>query len=39
MDEYRSLLVQTIERSWIRPPTARAGLECTLYVIRRRVVR
>ena len=32
MDEYRSLLVQTIERSWIRPPTARAGLECTLYV-------
>ena len=32
MDEYRSLLVQTIERSWIRPPSARAGLECTLYV-------
>jgi len=32
MDEYRMLLVQTIERSWIRPPSARAGLECTLYV-------
>jgi len=32
MDEYRSLLVQTIERSWIRPPSARAGLECTLFV-------
>jgi len=32
MDEYRALLVQVIERSWIRPPSARAGLECTLYV-------
>lgn len=32
MDEYRRLLVQTIERSWIRPPSARAGLECTLHV-------
>jgi colicin import membrane protein len=32
MDEYRSLLVQTIERNWIRPPSAKAGLECTLYV-------
>ena len=32
MDEYRALLIQTIERSWIRPPSARAGLECTLYV-------
>jgi colicin import membrane protein len=32
IDEYRSLLVQTIERNWIRPPSARAGLECTLYV-------
>ena len=32
MDEYRALLVQTIERNWIRPPSARAGLECTLYV-------
>jgi colicin import membrane protein len=31
-DEYRSLLVQAIERSWIRPPSARAGLACTLYV-------
>lgn len=32
MDEYRSLLVQTIERNWIRPPSARAGLQCTLNV-------
>lgn len=32
VDEYRLLLVQTIERNWIRPPSARAGLECTLYV-------
>ena len=32
MDEYRRLLVQTIERNWIRAPSARPGLECTLYV-------
>lgn len=32
MDEYRALLIQTIERSWIRPASARPGLECTLYV-------
>lgn len=32
VDEYRQLLVQTIERNWIRPPSAGAGLECTLYV-------
>ena len=32
MDEYRALLVQTIERNWIRPPSARAGLQCTLHV-------
>lgn len=32
IDEYRSLLVQTIERNWSRPPSARAGLQCTLYV-------
>lgn len=32
LDEYRALLVQTIERNWIRPPSARAGLQCTLYV-------
>jgi colicin import membrane protein len=24
--------VQTIQRNWIRPARARAGLECTLYV-------
>jgi colicin import membrane protein len=32
MDEYRLMLVQTIERNWTRPPSARAGLDCTLYV-------
>jgi len=32
VDEYRALLVQAIERNWIRPPSARAGLECTLDV-------
>jgi colicin import membrane protein len=32
MDEYRLMLVQAIERNWNRPPSARAGLECTLYV-------
>jgi colicin import membrane protein len=32
VDEYRALLVQTIERNWIRPPSARVGLECTLFV-------
>jgi colicin import membrane protein len=32
VDEYRALLVQTIERNWMRPPSARAGLECTLDV-------
>jgi len=32
MDEYRLMLVQTIERNWSRPPSARSGLECTLYV-------
>lgn len=31
-DEYRALLAQAIERSWIRPPSARAGLTCTLHV-------
>ena len=32
VDEYRALLTQTIERNWIRPPSARPGLECTLHV-------
>ena len=32
VDEYRTLLIQTIERNWNRPPSARAGLECTLDV-------
>jgi len=32
VDEYRTLLIQTIERNWNRPGTARAGLQCTLNV-------
>jgi colicin import membrane protein len=32
IDEYRALLTQTIERNWIRPPSAKAGLKCTLFV-------
>jgi colicin import membrane protein len=32
VDEYRRLLVQAIERAWNRPDSARAGLQCTLYV-------
>ena len=32
VDEYRALLIQTIERNWNRPATARPGLECTLNV-------
>jgi colicin import membrane protein len=32
VDEYRALQAQAIERNWIRPPSARAGLECTLFV-------
>jgi colicin import membrane protein len=32
VDEYRMMLSQAIERSWIRPPAAKAGLECTLHV-------
>ena len=31
-DEYRALLSQAIERNWLKPPSARAGLACTLYV-------
>ena len=32
VDQYRAELEQAIERSWIRPPSAQAGLACTLYV-------
>jgi colicin import membrane protein len=32
VDEYRAMLIQAIERNWIKPPSARAGLECTLHV-------
>jgi colicin import membrane protein len=32
VDEYRALLIQTIERNWRKPDSARPGLECTLYV-------
>jgi colicin import membrane protein len=32
VDEYRTLLIQTIERNWNKPASARAGLVCTLNV-------
>ena len=32
VDQYRAELEQAIERSWIRPPSAQPGLECTLNV-------
>jgi colicin import membrane protein len=32
VDQYRAELEQAIERSWIRPPSAQPGLECTLHV-------
>lgn len=32
VDEYRRMLIAAIERNWNRPPSARAGLECTLHV-------
>ena len=32
VDEYRVQLVQAVERNWIRPPSARGGVECTVYV-------
>lgn len=32
IDEYRAALVQAIERNWIKPVTARPGLECVLLV-------
>ncbi len=32
IDEYRAALVQAIERNWIKPVTARSGLECVLLV-------
>ncbi|HEX6572380.1 MAG TPA: cell envelope integrity protein TolA [Steroidobacteraceae bacterium] len=32
VDEYKAMLTQTIERNWIKPPSARAGLQCTLHV-------
>jgi len=31
-DAYRALLVQTIERNWIRPPSAGPGIECAVNV-------
>ncbi len=30
--EYVALIRQKVERNWVRPPAARAGLECELYV-------
>jgi colicin import membrane protein len=30
--EYVALIRQKVERNWVRPPSARSGLECELYV-------
>jgi colicin import membrane protein len=32
VDEYRRMLTEAIERNWNRPPSARPGLQCMLYV-------
>jgi colicin import membrane protein len=32
VDEYRRMLTAAIERNWNRPPSARPGLQCMLYV-------
>ena len=30
--EYVALIAQKVERNWVRPPSAKAGLECELSV-------
>ncbi|MGH8497086.1 MAG: cell envelope integrity protein TolA [Gammaproteobacteria bacterium] len=32
LDEYQRLIEQQIERNWVRPPGAAAGLDCTVQV-------
>ena len=32
MDQYVRLIQQRVERNWIRPPSARVGLECVVNV-------
>ncbi len=32
LDDYRAQLMQAVARNWIRPPSARGGMECTVYV-------
>ena len=32
LDEYRMLLKNRIEQNWIRPPSARPGINCTVHV-------
>jgi colicin import membrane protein len=32
INEYRNVLTQAIQRNWNRPPSARPGLKCTLFV-------
>jgi colicin import membrane protein len=32
LNEYTALIRAKIQRAWIRPPTARAGLSCVVYV-------
>lgn len=32
LDEYRAMIVQRINRNWLRPPSVTAGLECVVHV-------
>jgi colicin import membrane protein len=32
LDEYQTLLRNRIEQNWIRPPSARPGIDCTVHV-------
>jgi len=32
LDQYRTLISQKVERNWIRPPSARPGIECEVHV-------
>jgi colicin import membrane protein len=33
LDEYIRMITNVIERNWIAPPTARAGLDCMVHVV------
>ena len=32
LDQYRTLISQKVERNWLRPPSARPGIECEVHV-------